>query len=67
MQITKRIKVPFYAHNELKKPFEATFITLNRGGGTGCAGCAIAHQIFAQIAALISFQGKKEFFKSVKN
>ena len=38
-----------------------------RGGGSGCAGCAIEHPIFGLIAIFISFQRKKEFWKSVEN
>ena len=33
----------------------------HRGGETGCAGCVIAHPIFALIEAFTSFQGKKNF------
>ena len=40
-----------------------------RGGGSGCTGyavCATAHPLFCQMAFFISFQRKKEFWKSVK-
>ena len=42
-------------------------VGLYRGAGSGCAGCAIAHPLFRQMAFFISFQRRKEFWKSVKN
>ena len=37
---------------------------LSRGGGSGCAGCAIAHPIFSQMTIFTSFLEKKRFLKS---
>ena len=36
-----------------------------RGGGSGCAGCAIAHPIFSQMTIFISFLEKKKFEKDL--
>ena len=39
---------------------------LYRGGGSGCAGCAIAHPISTQMTIFISFLEKKKIGKSDK-
>ena len=49
---TFRIVLPSYPESHYNKC---------RGGGTGCAGYAIAHPLFEIVAIETSFQEKKEF------
>ena len=50
-----------------KTHWDTFYIETIRGGGSGCAGCAIAHPVFSQMTIFISFLEKKKVWKSDKN
>ena len=55
-KVVKKFSHPLNLENYIFKN-----VHLFRGGGSGCAGCAIAHPIFSQMTIFISFLEKKKF------